>query len=288
MINKKFRETVFDPLKLTFDNIKITKITGYMPAGNDVVEAVLDDGSYVYIKMERSKVACFDVEYNNIKLLREKKLYNLIPEIIEYKRYDNKDIIVLKKIEGKKLSSIFKNIKSKSIKHKYLYKYGLELARIHKIDKSGFPKAKQRVINEIPNKETYQDFDDNIKPYISYLEKYDFNKTYDTFIHGDFHYGNILWRYGRINGIIDYEYSGKGLKEQDIAWSIILRPGQKFMDNIDDVNVFLAGYKNIGRFDINKLRWCLINGYVHFYLMNQNNEEYKNNILKLLKETELI
>ena len=37
------------------------------------------------------------------------------------------------------------------------------------------------------------------------------------------------------------------------------------------------------KFDIEKLRWCLINSYCHFYLMNENNEDYKNKLLILLR-----
>ena len=283
MIYKKFREPVFDPLKINFNNIKVSEITGYMPAGNDVIEVKLNDGKEAYIKMERSKVACFETEVNNISIIKDNRLYNLIPNILEYKKHNDKDIIVLQKIKGSKLSSILKNT-TKPIKYKYLYKYGQELARIHSISPKFFKKAKQRVINEKPTKDTYKEFDKIITPFIEYLEKHDFNKTYDTFIHGDFHYGNILWYYGKINGIIDYEYSGKGLKEQDIAWALVLRPGQTFMDNINDINAFLDGYKSVGTYDKEKLKWCLINGCVHFYLMNKNNIEYRDKIIQILKQ----
>ena len=65
---------------------------------------------------------------------------------------------------------------------------------------------------------------------MNFLKNNDFNKDFTTFIHGDFHYGNILWLDNCVNGVIDWEYSGVGFKEQDIAWALILRPGQKFMD----------------------------------------------------------
>ena len=47
-----------------------------------------------------------------------------------------------------------------------------------------------------------------------------------------------------------YEYSGYGLKEQDIAWTLVLRPSQKFMDNIEDIKSFLAGYNQLGTYTI--------------------------------------
>ena len=125
--------------------------------------------------------------------------------------------------------------------------------------------------------------ENNIKEYIKFLEDNDFKKELTTFIHGDFHYANVLWLNNDINGVIDWQYSGIGLREQDIAWACTLRPGQKFMDTMEDIQTFLKGYSEKEKFDIEKLRWCLINSYCHFYLMNENNEDYKNKLLILLR-----
>jgi len=64
-----------------------------------------------------------------------------------------------------------------------------------------------------------------------------------------------------------------GFKEQDIAWSLILRPGQKFMNNYDDIKSFLEGYNSNGKYNSELLKWCLINGSMHFYLMNKNGKD---------------
>ena len=50
------------------------------------------------------------------------------------------------------------------------------------------------------------------------------------------------------------------------------------MRNDKDITDFLKGYKKIGTYNQNKLKWCLINGSMHFYLMNKNkgNENYLN------------
>ena len=52
------------------------------------------------------------------------------------------------------------------------------------------------------------------------------------------------------------------------------------MKNKNDWNVFLEGYKSIGKFNDKKLKWCLINGMLHFYLMNRNekNKKYLENL----------
>lgn len=91
-----------------------------------------------------------------------------------------------------------------------------------------------------------------------------------------------MWQNRQIIGVVDFEYSGLGFKEQDIAWACILRPNQKFMNNIIDIKEFLKGYLNNGTFNSKSLKWCLINGYLHFYLMNESNKEYRQELLNMI------
>lgn len=78
--------------------------------------------------------------------------------IIENRQINNYVYIVLSKIEGEKLSDIFKENKNVN-KNKYLYNYGRELAKIHKY-KINWPKAKMRNINYVPKKKAYKAFDE--------------------------------------------------------------------------------------------------------------------------------
>ena len=237
------------------------------------------------VKSERGKFADFG---NEIKILNIIKNDFKVPIVIESGKINDHVYIVLSKINGEKLSDIFKEQKDVD-KTKYLYNYGKELAKIHKY-KIDWKKAKMRNINYIPKKKSYKSFDNWEQEIINYLKQTKpKNIKYNTFIHGDFHYGNILWDNYNITGILDWEYSGLGFKEQDIAWALILRPSQEFMKTQKEWNAFLEGYKSIGKYNDKKLKWCLINGMLHFYLMNRNgkNKNYlktlKNNIKKLIK-----
>jgi aminoglycoside phosphotransferase (APT) family kinase protein len=280
---KKYRELEIEPNQINFKNIKVLEILNYMPAGNDVIECeILFNGCIIpaIIKVERSKMADFKSEINNLNILNNNLLYNKLPIIYEYGEINNKMYLVLEKMKGNRLSYILK--KNQKYKNLYLEKYGEELGIIHQIDISNFPIAKQRIINDIPKSENYNIKDSKITDYLKYLNENKPEINYDTFIHGDFHYANILWLNHNISAVIDWEYSGKGFKEQDIAWALILRNGQLFMDNINDIHAFLEGYKKTNTYDDKNLKWCIINGYLHFYLMN-NDVKYKNKILKLLK-----
>lgn len=284
-IYPKWRDLVVDPFDIKYNNIKIKKIVSYLPAGNDVIECLCEVKKItknVFIKIERSKICDFTTEVNNLSYLKSNSYYFKIPNIIEHGIYNGRKYIVLSKIEGEKLSDIFNA--DNSSRNQLLFKYGCELAKIHKIPTDNLNIAKQRVINSCPNEEVYSNLyeEEKISKYISFLKKNDFDKNLNTFIHGDFHYGNILWLDDSINGVVDWEYSGIGLKEQDIAWACILRPGQKFMDKKQDIESFLSGYLSQGKYDDVKLKWCLVNGYCHFYLMNKNNDEYRDKVLELL------
>lgn len=280
MIYKKYRELTIDLFSIQYKNIKLKKIISYPPAGNDVVEAIVDiknKEENVYIKFERSKMANFETEYKHLKLLSD---INIFPKVIEFGSVNDKKYIILEKIEGNRLSDIFKQ--DKKDKETYLKEYGKTLSQIHNIQNRGFDKAFQRPINEVPK--NYKNSDEFSGKIIKYLEENKIEKDNKTFIHGDFHYANVLFKNQKVNGIIDLEYSGLGFKEQDIAWALILRPGQKFMDNIDDINLFLDGYRSKNNFEYDKFKWCYINGSIHFYLMNYENEEYKQKIRNLIEK----
>lgn len=280
MIYKKYRKLTIDLFSIQYKNIKLKKIISYPPAGNDVVEAIADiknKEENIYIKFERSKMANFETEYNHLKLLRD---ISLFPKVIEFGSINDKNYIILEKIEGDRLSDIFKQ--DKKDKNIYLKEYGKTLSQVHNIQNKKFDKAFQRPINEVPK--NYKNSDEFSEKIIKYLEENKIEKDNKTFIHGDFHYANVLFKNKKVNGIIDLEYSGLGFKEQDIAWALILRPGQKFMDNIDDINLFLEGYRSKSNFEYDKFKWCYINGSIHFYLMNYENEEYKQKIRNLIEK----
>ena len=285
IIHEKWRESLIDINDIKFKKVKIEEVVSYPPAGNDVFECIgtyKNKKTFLIFKSERGSYANF---LNEIKVLEVIKNYFQVPRVIEWGVHDNRTYMVMKKIEGEKLSDLFKS-NLYIDKSKYLYNYGKTLAKIHALDIK-WDKARQRDINDYPKRTIYKDLNKWENEIIDYLKT---NKPKrlikNTFIHGDFHYGNILWSNYNISGILDWEYSGIGLKEQDIAWALILRPEQKFLDSKEDINSFLDGYRSIGSYNKEILKWCYINGMMHFYLMNKNNskETYLSKLKKQICE----
>ena len=71
-----------DIFNVKFKTFEIKEIINYFPAGNDVIEAITNKENYV-IKIERSKMADFNSEINNINYLKNNNYYLKIPNIIE-------------------------------------------------------------------------------------------------------------------------------------------------------------------------------------------------------------
>lgn len=286
-IYDKWRELKTDPKDINFKKIKLLRMMSFPHCGNDVIECEIELDNKImssFIKIERSKMADFETEANHLKILKDNNYYDKMPNVIEDGNINEKKYLVLEKIKGSRLSDIFLEVNDQEIKKDYLIKYGKELALIHNINYDSFSEAKKRPINDCPNTKKHEKIDETILLYIDYLINNKPKINYNTFIHGDFHYANVLWTDKKISGVLDWEYSGKGFKEQDIAWACVLRPNQLFMDNISDIKHFLQGYNLVGSFDKEKFKWCLINGYCHFYLMNKEEIKYRKKIKNLLLE----
>lgn len=279
-----WRESLIDIENTKFKNIKIEKILNYMPAGNDVFEC---QGYYknkkqsFFIKSERGSFANFQTEKELLPKLKGKFK---VPELLEDGKINDHTYLITKKLEGERLSTLIN--KDKNInKKEYLYNYGKTLGQIHK-QKIKASKAFQRPVNDYPKENQNQD--EYSKQIINYLKETKPKINYQTFIHGDYHYANILNQNKQISGILDWEYSGMGFKEQDIAWALILRPSSNIMENKEDIEAFLEGYKTENTYEKDKLNWCLLNGYIHFYLMNKTNEEYKQKLKTLINNLKLM
>ena len=104
------------------------------------------------------------------------------------------------------------------------------------------------------------------------------------FVHGDCHYANILWKGGHISAILDYELAGIGNIEFDIAWACLLRPGQKFLNSKEEIDLFLRGYSNKGAFDYNNFAfyYALIGSY--FYSIGKSEKGYGELLINLISD----
>lgn len=259
----KWRETV-DPFSLKFAKFKLVEVLGYPHAGNDVffVKGCFENREVLaFIKFNRQFGA--DVE-NEINVLSQINFDNT-PKIIDFD--EQKTYRVSLALEGERLSTIVgDNSNMESLN--YMKAYGNTLAKIHQL-KGDFKPVKDRKFFHIPTKEYFEENYLSLDVYEYLTSNAKTNKNL-CFCHGDFHYANILWKDKLMTGILDFELSGIGIREFDIAWAIINRPGQRFMNTQIEIDTFLNGYSMLERFDVKSVYYYMIQIYCWFYPLGED------------------
>lgn len=272
----KWRETI-DPYTLPYENFSLLEVIGYPHAGNDVFQA---RGIYrqkeveVFIKVARQKGADIKREINTISAFD----WDVLPEIIDYDQEKERFVVTLAK-EGERLSFLVGNNEDLASVD-YLYEYGKTLATLHK--KEGqFPAVKDRAFFHIPPQERLGE--QGLQFVYEYLVENQPAEISRCFCHGDFHYANILWKDKHISAILDFELSGIGNKEFDIAWALILRPGQKFMNTEEEISLFMKGYLSVGTCNWDYVKYYMVLIYSYFFGIGKDDPVYRNTIQKTLE-----
>ena len=263
---EKWRDTC-DPFTLEYSRFRPTRILGYPHAGNDVFHAEgVFEGRKVraYIKAARHADAAIR---NEAELLRQLDRPG-IPQLADAGFGDIPFSVTLE-LPGRRLSAVVgENAGMESLG--YMEEYGAALAKIHALQPQARPMADRKFFHAPPD---------------ALLEKLDLGqlKAYfaeepppdDTvFCHGDFHYANLLWENGHISGILDFELAGYGGRNRDIAWALILRPGQRFLKTEEERQLFLQGYGRHANCDAQAVRRWMARFYVYFLEFSADDAEY--------------
>ena len=263
---KKWKDTI-NPFDLQFNSFKITKVLGYPHARNDVF--------YLTGEQNGKKINCF-LKYstkNDSDIKREvdaiKQLnFKFLPKIIES---DESSYILTKKMPGERLSYILKNNKGERSTD-YMYEYGKSLALIHQTNITA-QSVKERSFFSVPNKEQLEKL--KIDYIYSYLQNNKPTEICSCFCHGDFHYANVLWKNKKISAVLDWELSGIGNRDFDIAWAIFNRPGQEFLRTKREIELFFKGYLSIAPYNENNVYYYMAQIYAHFLSISKNGEYHK-------------
>lgn len=270
MYKEKWRETI-DPFSLPFKHFELKEVLGYPAAGNDVffVKGIANGVECeAFIKSARQKGADIEREVSVINKLKP-IMPSVIPDVLDF----GKNFSVTAKMNGERLSVIAgANESLQSME--YLPDYGRTLAKLHCI-KGDFEPVKDRKFFHIPSAEFFHELNNGELSYVrDYLVENAPKKQHSCFCHGDFHYANVLFHDGRLSAILDFELSGIGNCEFDIAWAIILRPGQRFMKTEKEVRCFLDNYAALLDYDENAVFFYMVLIYSYFYKIGRNDAEY--------------
>ena len=80
--------------------------------------------------------------------------------------------------------------------------------------------------------------------------------------------------------MLDYELSGRGVREFDLAWAVVLRPGQEFLKTRAELERFLEGYRATQNFSYPAFRYYYILAGLRFYGMGD--EAYRQDLRRIL------
>lgn len=271
---EKWKETI-DPFSIKFNKFKLIEVLGYPHARNDVFYCkgmYQDKEIFCFVKYASQKDSCISQEIKIIKLLN----LNFLPEIIDFDK-DGK-FIVTKEVVGERLSYILQTTEDKSID--YMFEYGKTLAQIH-LASIDCEEVKHRKFFDIPSMDHLSE--NNIDFIFDFLNTNKPKHINKCFCHGDFHYANVLWDNKKISAVLDWELSGIGNKEFDIAWAIINRPSQKFLKTDKEINEFLKGYRSLNSCNVSCVKYYMVLIYCHFISVCPNDVAYQNFVRKWLK-----
>ncbi len=269
----KWRETI-DPFSIQFNNFELTKVLGYPHARNDVFYCKgLYDGQEVCCFVKHARHADSDIarEISVINALN----FHFLPQVLDFDEQGK--FVVTKEVVGERLSVLLSTTNDKSID--YMFEYGKTLAQIHKAT-IACQKVAHRKFFDLPTIDQLNEY--GIGFALDYLTDNAPQTIDECFCHGDFHYANILWNNGKVTAVLDWELSGIGNKEFDIAWAIINRPGQTFLNTDQEIVEFLKGYKSENSCDTDKVKYYMILIYCHFIAVGSN-AEYKDFVRGWLK-----
>lgn len=271
-----WRDTV-NPFKLPLQDFALERVLGYPHAGNDVFYT---EGMFrgerlrAYVKVERQNGADLENEAQTLALLP----FSFAPRVLEYAK-DPPRCLVTAELPGKRLSQIVgDNEHLQSLA--YMAEYGRALAKFHALDLAR-PNVKPRRFFELPDHAFFKKH--GLEKSQAYLLEHPPEGASSCFVHGDCHYANVLWEGETVSAVLDYELSGTGMREFDLAWALVLRPGQKFLKTAKERERFLSGYAETQRFSMPALVYFFLLVSSHFYPLGD--EGYQKEIKRILDET---
>lgn len=273
---KKWRD-MCDLFALNFHTFQPIEILGYPHAGNDVfhLKGIYDGKeTAAYVKVARQKDAGIK---NEVAILKQLEL-PYIPKILDAD-FQDVPFVVTAEMPGYRLSFILEDNKD-STALSYMEEYGETLGYIHTL-KPNASTVSDRKFFHIPADNVFEKLDlVFLKPYFANIP---LDKT-TVFTHGDFHYANILWENHHISAVLDFELSGYGNRDFDIAWALILRPGQKFLKTKEERQRFLKGYCKYGSYNAHAVQYYMAQIYIHFLNFSMDDSAYAEYVKQWLAE----
>ncbi|OGR95456.1 MAG: hypothetical protein A2016_06160 [Elusimicrobia bacterium GWF2_62_30] len=217
-----------------------------------------------YLKISRH---CDADLSNEAAILVEMRRFGLpVPRVYSQGEHKGAAYLALAAMPGERLSALLSGGSSRHYRERLpelLFGMGRMLGHIHSLPLLWRP-VKLRRQHGLPKLSGENPLFKELQPVLKWLEGHIPERSKSVFVHGDYHYANVLWENEEISAVLDWELCGAGWREFDLAWATILRPSQQFLKTEKEVEAFLGGYRKAAQYDAEALRWCRKLGYCHF------------------------
>jgi aminoglycoside phosphotransferase (APT) family kinase protein len=269
MFENKFRDLVVEPQAVAFSKIKVGKVLEYFHARNDVIHCLGQDQQHYVIKFARQADSNFKNEVGTLQAIKQ---YGWLktPEIIEHGFYREVEYLVFSYVQGFRISQKIEIYRQNS--QWFCKTFGRNVGRIHTL-KGNFGKIVLRKFHALVDNQAEEI---NLKAINAWLSENQPRVVTECFVHGDHHYANILWSEKGIEATLDWELAGIGNQEYDLAWSVVVRPGQQFFLTEDEELEILNGYQEVNTFDFSAYQYYKVLVMSHFYQYRSESDEYDN------------
>ncbi len=184
-----------------------------------------------------------------------------VPRILWYER-GRREYMALEEMQGTILSDLINPshpLYDPDHIERLLFAYGEALATIHSLPIEWRPFRRTELYGFVGDEEQVED--PRYREIVLWLEGNPVGRGPDVFVHGDLNTANVLFHHAQLSGIIDWEFSGAGWREYDLAW--ILRQRKNYLNTRRERDSLLDGYESGASFDPDALRWCEVQNYLH-------------------------
>ncbi len=264
---EKWRDGV-DPFTLPLKRVQLLEILGYPHAGNQVFYGTfrLPDGSRTFGYLKYAAHPDANIR-NEVRALRTLS-FPALPSLLDWDD-DGFTFSVTGQLPGRRLSKILIEDPGEDALD-YMWEYGRTLALLHG-QQGDLPDAPRRRFHQIDTRDYYEKR--GLNEAYQFLLTHKPTEGHRCFIHGDFHYANLLWEDRHISAILDLELCGMGDRDYDIAWALILRPGQQFLQTEAERQRFLEGYRSVAPCDEQRIRYYMV--LIYARLLTAGDKEYE-------------
>lgn len=208
---------------------------------------------------------------NEAAVLQELQRINILAPRVVWSGTMGNDVLIVEAIPGELLWDIIDPRRAPyqgpDLALSSLRQFGECLSRIHNLPLSWPPQPRTRLYGLI-GEEFVED--EPFRRLVAWLQSRPVPQTEPVFVHGDYHTASVLFENGAATGVIDWEFSGRGWREYELAWA--LRARTSFLNTPAERTAILDGYRRQSAYSEKALRWCEVLNYLHFAYWTREKE----------------